>query len=412
MIIQGKYNKCTVFTDNIDNTTTSQLIELLNQEFVKDSKIAIMPDTHAGAGCVIGTTMTIQDKIVPNLVGVDIGCGMHVISLGNIDIDFKKLDEICHIIPSGMNVWDTDEHNTFDISNIYCYDNLKNIKHLERSLGTLGGGNHFIEIDRDLDNNKYLIIHTGSRNLGKQVAEYYQRLAVRDRNDDHTRDKIDAAIEKLKSEGKEKDIENTIKILKMQHTPIPDDLCYLTGDHFNDYLHDLDICQKFAYQNRVVIAQLICDYMGWYYNTDNIEWAHKHSWHTIHNYIDLDKMILRKGAVSADRGELLLIPLNMRDGSLICVGKGNPDWNYSAPHGSGRVLSRKQAKEQISLDDYEKSMFGIYSTCISENTLDESPMAYKPSKEIIANIQPTVEIASIVVPIYNFKANEESRSYK
>ena len=390
--LQGKYNSCKVFTDNVDNETISQLTLLLNQEFIKDNKIRIMPDTHAGAGCVIGTTMTIADKIVPNLVGVDIGCGMLAIKLEEKSIDLKLLDEcIRQYVPSGFNIHERAIAKS-NIDKVFApIDKDKAYK----SLGTLGGGNHFIEVNKDEDNNLWLVIHTGSRHLGIEVCKFYQDLAWKKIKNNGIEDKIKETVARLKAEGKQHEIENTIKIIRMQAGPIPKDLCYVEGDDFLNYINDMTYVQEHAKINRETIAFQILHHM----DLHEVE-----RFDTIHNYIDTDNMILRKGSISAQAEEKVLIPMNMRDGSLICIGKGNPDWNYSAPHGAGRIMSRGQAKEQISLTEFEESMKDIYTTCVNQATIDESPMVYKPMLEIIENIQDTVEIVDIIKPIYNFKA--------
>jgi RNA-splicing ligase RtcB len=393
--LQGKYNLAKVFTDNVESTAQSQIIELLNQEFVKDSKIRIMPDTHAGAGCVIGTTMTIQDKIVPNLVGVDIGCGMEVIEILNEDIDLEKLDKVIYEnIPSGFAVRKT-EHKYADNIN---FDSLKcknhvNIDRAKLSIGTLGGGNHFIEVNKDSNGKIYLVIHSGSRHLGKQVAEYYQELGYNELiNINNQKTNL---IKKLKSEGRENEIQSAIKEISIPK--FPKSLAYVQGKNFKDYLHDMKIVQEFAVYNRKAMIDEIINKLD--LNTSN-------QFTTIHNYIDMEEMILRKGAVSAQKFEKLIIPINMRDGSLICIGKGNKDWNCSAPHGAGRLMSRSKTKELVTMEEYEKSMHGIFTTSVNQSTLDESPMAYKPMQEIIDNIQNTVDILNIIKPIYNFKAGE------
>jgi tRNA-splicing ligase RtcB len=365
--IKGKYNTAKVFTDNVDSGAISQILELCNQEFVKGSIIRIMPDAHAGAGCTIGTTMTISDKVVPNLVGVDIGCGMETIKLKQKDIDFKKLDETIHnYIPSGFAIR-KDRHRyaeNINFNNLAC----KKYVNLERailSIGTLGGGNHFIEINKDGEGNLYLVVHSGSRHLGKQVAEYYQDLGYK---------------------------ELTAQVVKISKP-----LAYVQEKSYNNYLNDMKIIQQYAVYNRKAIVDEIKNRMGFIVEDD---------FTTIHNYIDLDNMILRKGAISARKGERVLIPINMRDGSLICVGKGNKDWNYSAPHGAGRLMSRREAKKTFSLEEYKKSMEGIYTTTVNRATLDECALAYKPMDEIIDNIQDTVEVVDIIRPVYNFKAAE------
>ena len=388
----GKHNTCKVFTDNCDNETISQIIELLNQESVANSQIRIMPDTHAGKGCVIGTTMTITDKVIPNLVGVDIGCGMYAIKLEETEIDCEKLDKVIRqYIPSGFSIHD----RAITRSNIDKIIAPIDVDRAMKSLGTLGGGNHFIEVDRGNDGKLWLVIHTGSRHLGIEVCKYYQDLAYNKIRNNGIREKINATIARLKAEGKHHEIENTIKILKMQAGPIPKDLCYIEGEDFYNYINDMKITQEHAKINRYTIASQILQHM----NLHEIE-----IFDTIHNYIDTDNMILRKGSISAQANEKVIIPMNMRDGSLICIGKGNPDWNYSAPHGAGRIMSRNQAREQVSLEEFKVSMKDIFSTCVNENTIDESPMVYKPINEIIENIKDTVDIIDIIKPIYNFKA--------
>ena len=388
----GKHNTCKVFTDNCDNETISQIIELLNQESVANSQIRIMPDTHAGKGCVIGTTMTITDKVIPNLVGVDIGCGMYAIKLEETEIDCEKLDKVIRqYIPSGFSIHD----RAITRSNIDKIIAPIDVDRAMKSLGTLGGGNHFIEVDRGNDDKLWLVIHTGSRHLGIEVCKYYQDLAYNKIRNNGIREKIDATIARLKAEGKHHEIENTIKILKMQAGPIPKDLCYIEGEDFYNYINDMKITQEHAKINRYTIASQILQHM----NLHEIE-----IFDTIHNYIDTDNMILRKGSISAQANEKVIIPMNMRDGSLICIGKGNPEWNYSAPHGAGRIMSRNQAREQVSLEEFKVSMKDIFSTCVNENTIGDSSMVYKPMNEIIENIKDTVDIIDIIKPIYNFKA--------
>ena len=395
--LHGKYNTCKVFTDNCDNETISQVTELLNQASVKNSKIRIMPDTHAGKGCVIGTTMTLTDKVIPNLVGVDIGCGMYALKLEETEIDYAKLDKVIRqYVPSGFNIHERSINCDFEP---YLKEIIAsiNIDRAMKSIGTLGGGNHFIEVDRGNDGHLWLVIHTGSRHLGTEVCKHYQDLAYNTIRNNGIKEKIDATIAKLKAEGKQHEIENTIKIIKMQAGPVPKDLCYVEDENFDHYIHDMKITQKFAVTNRKTIAGTIIKYMDLHVIRD---------FQTIHNYIDTDNMILRKGSVSAELNEELIIPMNMRDGSLICIGKGNPDWNYSAPHGAGRIMSRGKAKETISLTEFEKSMKGIYTTSVTQSTIDESPMVYKPMQEIIDNIGDTVDIIDIIKPVYNFKASD------
>lgn len=399
--INGQFNTAICYTDTLEDTAYSQIQTVCNEEAFKESKIRIMPDVHAGKGCTIGTTMTIIDKVVPNMVGVDIGCGMYTVALGNVDIDLEKFDEAAHFIPCGRNVWEGRQER-FDLSVLRCYRNLKNTKRLERSLGTLGGGNHFIEIDSDENGNKYIVIHSGSRNLGTQVAEFYQKIAVDLKlgKEDYYKQR-EEIIRTYKEQGRRSEIQATLKALEKEFEAkapsMPRELCYLYGTFMEDYLHDINICQQFAKRNREKMAEVLFERTGI---------VALESFQTIHNYIDIDEMILRKGSVSAKNGEKLLIPINMRDGSLICVGKGNPEWNYSAPHGAGRIMSRSAAFERLTMEEYQKEMAGIYTTCVNTSTLDESPMAYKNMDEIVANIEPTAEIIAHIKPIYNFKAAE------
>ena len=399
--IIGNFNTAKCFATTLEDGAREQIQAVCDTEAFAASRIRIMPDVHAGKGCTIGTTMTVHDKIVPSMVGVDIGCGMYTVYLGKIDIDFERVDEVAHFIPSGRNVWDGREER-FDLTALRCYRSLKDTKRLERSLGTLGGGNHFIEIDTDGEGGKYLVIHSGSRNLGTQVAGFYQNLAA-----DLNAGREDFFIEReriirtYKEEGRRAEIQSALKALDKEYArkepTLPRDLCYLYGSFMDDYIHDVDICQRFAERNRARMAEIILDRCGF----DAVE-----SFQTIHNYVDVNEMILRKGAVSAKAGEKLLIPINMRDGSLICIGKGNEDWNRSAPHGAGRLMSRTAAFERLTMEDYEREMAGIYTTSVNPNTLDESPMAYKNMDEIIANIEPTAEIICRIKPVYNFKAAE------
>ncbi len=391
-----------IFTDNIDQTALDQINTLTAQAAFKDCKIRIMPDVHAGVGCTIGFTADLGDKVIPNIVGVDIGCGMKVVSLGKIEIDFEKLDRLIRRrIPSGQSVHSKPVCR-FDLEPLSCYPALKNCSRVVNSIGTLGGGNHFIEIDKDEEDNKYLVIHTGSRNLGKQVAVYHQGLAV-----DSIKGSIagmnerrTALIREYKAAGQENKIREALDEFEKKYKPrkeIPNELCYLEGPDRENYLHDMKICQEFAVINRKTIAELILEGMGWEMMGE---------FESIHNYIDHQNNIVRKGAISAYKGQRVLIPLNMRDGCILGIGKGNADWNFSAPHGAGRVLSRMKAKEMISMEDYKASMDGIFTTSVNPGTLDESPMAYKPSKEIIRLVQDTVEVKKIIKPVYNFKASE------
>ena len=364
--IKGNVNTALCYAKVVENEAIAQIKRMCDYEFTEGSKIRIMPDVHAGKGCTIGTTMTIVDKAVPNIVGVDIGCGMYTVNMGKVDIDFAALDEAAHFVPSGMHIWEGRQER-FDLQELYCYRSLKNTKWLERSLGTLGGGNHFIEVDQAADGTKYLVIHTGSRNLGKQVAEIYQQLAI-DIN-----------------KGKE-----------AEQATMPEDLCFLYGKYFEDYFHDVEICQRFAKRNREKIAEILLERTGM---------TGGEAFHTIHNYIDTDEMILRKGAIAAYKGEKVLIPINMKDGSVLAVGKGNPEWNLSAPHGAGRLMSRAKAKQTLSMDEYKTMMEGVYTTSVNEATLDEAPMAYKSLDDIIGVIKESVDVIDVMKPIYNFKAN-------
>lgn len=408
--LSGKYNTCKIFTDNCDNETISQLTDLLNQESVKGSKIRIMPDTHAGKGCVIGTTMTLQNNVIPNLVGVDIGCGMLAIKLKEKEIDLKLLDEVINeYIPAGFEIHEDPVSRSSTDKIIAPVDVDKAFK----SLSSLGGGNHFIEIDRDSHGNLWLVVHTGSRHLGLEVCEYYQNRAYEKLQESakggSLKQLINSTISELKTAHREKEISKQIEKVKADYehennTKVPRELAYLVGQDFDDYIHDMQLTQQHAAINRKCIAGTIIAKMGLHSVSKDCCYD-ENCFDTIHNYIDCDNMILRKGSVSAELGEWLIIPMNMRDGSLICIGKGNPDWNYSAPHGAGRIMSRSQAKDRVNLDDFEESMKGIYSTSVCESTIDESPFVYKPMQEIIDNIKDTVEIIDIIKPIYNFKAH-------
>ena len=397
--IKGKMNTAICYATIIEDAAIEQIRRMCDYEFTEGSKIRIMPDVHAGKGCTIGTTMTVIDKAVPNIVGVDIGCGMYTVNIGKADIDFEKFDAACHAVPSGMNVWDGRKER-FNLTELKSYRILKDSRYIERSLGTLGGGNHFIEIDEAADGTKYLVIHSGSRNLGKQVAEYYQKLAVEIHSGkDEYYAARDALIAEYKAAGRRSEIEAALKELKWDRRDclIPDDLCYLYGTYFEDYLHDVEICQSFARRNREKMAEVIFEMTGI---------VPGEAFHTIHNYIDTDEMILRKGSIAAHKGEKVLIPINMRDGSVLAVGRGNPDWNYSAPHGAGRLMSRKVAKDTLSMEEYQEIMKGVYTTSINENTLDEAPMAYKSLEDIIDVIRESVDVIEVLEPIYNFKASE------
>lgn len=399
--IKGKVNTAVCYAAVVEEEAIEQIRRMCDYEFTEGSKIRIMPDVHAGKGCTIGTTMTINDKVVPNIVGVDIGCGMYTVELGPVNIDFERVDAAVHEIPSGRGVWEG-RMERFDLTGLACYRSLKQTKRLERSLGTLGGGNHFIEIDVASDGNKYLVIHSGSRNLGKQVAELYQALAV-DLNLGKANyfEQRDEIICTYKEQGRRSEIQAALKSLeaewKAKEPTMPADLCYLYGTYLEDYLHDVEICQQFARRSRERMAEIILEKTGM---------TARSSFHTIHNYIDTKEMILRKGSIAAHAGELVLIPINMRDGSVLARGKGNPEWNFSAPHGAGRLMSRMKARETLNLEAYRKTMEGIYTTSVNESTLDEAPMAYKSLDDILDVIRDSVDVIEVLKPIYNFKASE------
>ena len=398
MEIKGKVNTALCFAKVIEDVAVEQIRRMCDYPFTEGSRIRIMPDVHAGKGCTIGTTMTITDKAVPNVVGVDIGCGMYTVNLGKADINMEQMDDAAHFIPSGTDVWEG-RTERFDLLGLRCYRELKDVKRLERSLGTLGGGNHFIEIDQTADGTKYLVIHSGSRNLGKQVAEHYQRLAIDlNKGKEEYFQKKDALIAEYKAAGRRKEIQAALKELRWNahETTIPEDLCFVYGQYLEDYLHDVEICQQFARRSRERMAEIILDRL----NLTALD-----AFHTIHNYIDTEEMILRKGAIAAHKGERVLIPINMRDGSVLAIGQGNSEWNYSAPHGAGRILSRTEAKQVLDLDEYRREMAGVYTTSVNEKTLDEAPMAYKSLSDIIDVISESVDVIEVLKPIYNFKAN-------
>ncbi len=400
MEIKGRYATAVSYAKVLDEVAEQQIKTMCDQPFTEGCRVRIMPDVHAGVGCTIGTTMTIRGKAVPNVVGVDIGCGMYATRLGNKRVDFARVDEICHWIPSGMNVWES-PREAFDLERLRCYKKLLKKPWLKCSLGTLGGGNHFIEIDRSEDGTFWLVIHSGSRNLGKQVCEYYQQLAidVAEGKEEYIAE-APKLIARMKAEGRQKEIQKELTLLRidLNHKTAPDSLCHLEGQHLEDYLHDVKICQEFAVRNREIITELILKKTGM---------VGLESFHTIHNYIDTDEMILRKGAIAAHKGERVLIPINMRDGSIIAIGRGNEEWNYSAPHGAGRLMSRKEARDTLSLQEYQESMKGIYTTTASLDTIDEAPMAYKRMEDIIDVIRESVDIVDIIKPVYNFKAAEK-----
>ena len=400
--IKGNKNTAICYAKVIEDGAVQQIRRMCDYELAEGSRIRIMPDVHAGKGCTIGTTMTVTDKVCPNIVGVDIGCGMYTVQLADKNLDFERMDEACHYIPSGMNVWEGRQEK-FDLSDLRSYRSLKDTKRLGRSLGTLGGGNHFIEVDRSIDGTFYLVIHSGSRNLGKQVAEHYQQLAIdlhAGKEDYYIR--RDEIIRSYKEEGRRSEIQQALKNLEKEYTAknpdVPEDLCWLHGSFLEDYLHDVEICQQFARRSREKMAEILLERTGM---------TAVSSFHTIHNYIDTREMILRKGAIAAHAGEKVLIPINMRDGSVIATGKGNPEWNYSAPHGAGRVMSRAAARASVNLEEYRKSMEGIYTTSVNKNTIDEAPMVYKSLEDIIGVISESVDIVDIMKPVYNFKAADD-----
>lgn len=405
-------NNLKIFATTVEPSVYGQIQRMMALDAFRDAKIRIMPDTHAGMGCVIGFTAALGEKVVPNLVGVDIGCGMFVVNLGPVDIDLPGLDKfIRENIPSGSEV--NEKQGTRvefpELNDMKMYKHLRNIPHLQSSIGSLGGGNHFIEVDIAENGDKYLVIHTGSRNLGQQVCKYYQKLAIEQCNSHkhEIKEEIKKVTEELRAAGRAKEISNAITEIKKKYeniNKVPSDLCYLTGGLREDYLWDMVRCQKFAMWNREEIARRILKYLK---IKNPIE-----GWHTVHNYIDFDDGIVRKGAIRCNAGEKVIIPLNMRDGSIIGIGKGNEDWNCSGPHGAGRLMSRSVAKESISMKDFKASMNGIYTTSVNQGTLDESPMAYKNAQEIIDAVKDTVDIIEVIKPIYNFKASETEEDYR
>ena len=396
--IRGKFNTAKVFTDIIDEDSIRQVYELCNQSFAEGAKIRMMPDVHAGAGCVIGTTMTITDRVVPNMVGVDIGCGMETVRIKGRKLEVEQLDKLIKFnIPSGFDIREK-QHRYAEkarLEELRCAEQV-NLDRAYRSLGTLGGGNHFIEADKGEDG-IYIVIHSGSRHLGVEVAKFYQKRAIEELKHSGDAD-VRKLIDEMKLQGREKEIEAAVREHNSQaKKAVPDHLAYVYGTAFDDYIHDMKIVQEFAMLNRKAMMDEI---------VRGMKLKVEDEFTTIHNYIDTEKMIVRKGSVSAQSGERLIIPINMRDGSLICIGKGNDDWNCSAPHGAGRLFSRSQAKQNFTVSEYKKQMSGIYSTTINQSTLDECPMAYKSMDDIVKNIGDTVEIAEIIKPIYNFKAGE------
>ena len=405
--IEGKYNTAICYAKVCEDEAIEQIKTMMDTAFSEGSRVRIMPYVHTGAGCTIGTTMTIVDKAVPNVVGVDIGCGMYTVELEDKEIDLEKLDEVCHFIPSGKCVWEG-RIDKFELSALRCFRILNDTKRLVRSLGTLGGGNHFIELDKASDGTLFLVIHSGSINLGKQVAEYYQSLAVDlHKGKEEFFKKRDEIIRTYKEEGRRTEIQAEIKKLAKEFESttlsVPEELCWLYGTYLEDYLFDVKICQDFAKKNRELMAKVIVDKLGL---------TVKSSFHTIHNYIDTEEKILRKGAIAAHKGEKVLIPINMRDGAILAVGRGNPEWNFSAPHGAVRVMSRTTAKATILLEDFKKSMEGIYTTSVNENTIDESPMAYKSLEDIIDVVSESVDVIEVIKPVFNFKASEDGPCWR
>ena len=398
--IRGKYNEAKIFTDVVDSASLAQVQELCNQEFTAGSRIRLMPDIHAGKGCTIGTTMTITDKVVPNLVGVDIGCGMETARVRETRLELQKLDKLIREkIPSGFSIRDKAHRyaDEIDLEELCCAGHVDLLR-AAKSVGTLGGGNHFIEVDRDDDGALYVVVHSGSRHLGVEVAGYYQEAGYRELNRTDPAS-VEALTARLKAEGRDREIRKELRKLKnLKRTPIPKVLAYVSGELFEQYIHDMKIVQQFAMLNRQAMMDEIVKGMKLHV---------EEQFTTIHNYIDTDSRILRKGAVSAQAGERLLIPINMRDGSLLCVGKGNEDWNCSAPHGAGRLMSRAEAKQSFTVSEFKKQMEQIYTTSVSKATLDECPMAYKGMQDILDNIGPTAEVEKIIRPIYNFKAGDE-----
>lgn len=398
--VKGKYNEARIFTDTVDNGSVAQVLELCNQEFSAGSRIRLMPDIHVGSGCTVGTAMTVGDRIVPAMVGVDIGCGMETVRIREKNMDPEKLDRLIREkIPAGFRIHSRPHplSRQIDLNELFCIRHV-DADRAEKSIGTLGGGNHFIEADRDEEGNLYIVVHSGSRRLGLEAANYYQKEGYRVLNgsDDAS---LAAAAEKLKEEGRHREIAREIRRLRnTKRTSVPRHLAYVSGDLFRRYIHDMKIIQRFAALNRRAIAEEILS---------GLDLHPEEQFTTVHNYIDTENMILRKGSVSAQKGEKLLIPVNMRDGSLICTGKGNEDWNYSAPHGAGRLMSRTEAKRAFTVSEYEKEMESVYTTSVNRSTLDECPMAYKNMRDILDNIGPTARVDKIIRPVYNFKAGGE-----
>lgn len=392
MEINGKYNQAKVFNERIDDMTRTQIQTLLDQPFTAGATIRIMPDMHAGKGSVVGTTMTIHDKIVPNLVGVDLGCGMLCTEIKVKRIDFQRLDDVIRQhVPSGMNIRDSAHAYAGDIP-LEAVRAPYKLDRALRSVGTLGSGNHFIEVNRDDTGRTFLVIHSGSRHLGVQIADHYQGRAIEQMMKIAD---VRQEIERLKAAGQEHEISTYLETEREARKRFLD-LAYVEGDAMADYMHDVRIAQQYAAMNRLAMTDVIVEAMNWNV-IDQFD--------TVHNYIDHDDMILRKGAISAKAGERVIIPMNMRDGSLICTGKGNPDWNFSGPHGAGRIMSRSAARKRVDFNEFKKSMAGVWSSSVRQSTIDESPFVYKSMKEIIRYIEPAVSIEQVIKPLYNFKAN-------
>lgn len=405
--IKGTVSTAVCYAKVVEDEAIEQIRRMCSYALTENSRVRIMPDVHAGKGCTIGTTMTVTDKACPNVVGVDIGCGMYTVKLAERSLNLKRIDEACHFIPSGMSVWEG-RIEKFDLTELRCFRSLRDSRRLERSLGTLGGGNHFIEVDKSSDGTYYLVIHSGSRNLGKQVAEIYQALAVdlHAGKEDYF-DRRDEIICTYKEQGRKSEIQKALKELARAYqekvSAVPEDIAWLYGRFLDDYLHDVEICQIFARRNREKMAEILLERTG----MTSLE-----AFHTVHNYIDTEEKILRKGAIAAHKGEKVLIPINMRDGSVIAFGRGNPEWNFSAPHGAGRIMSRTKAKETLDMEAYRKAMDGIYTTSVNEATLDEAPMAYKSLEDIVEVIRDAVDIVEIMKPVYNFKASDGDVPWK
>ena len=385
--------KLKIFARTVEDEASRQILAMSESEAYQGCTIRIMPDCHAGAGCTVGTVIKVGERVVPNTVGVDIGCGMLVAVFKNLSLNLQQLDEAVNtLIPSGFSIHESPVAEFEPLNSLHCIAAI-DISQAQRAIGTLGGGNHFIEANRDEEGNTYIVIHSGSRNLGVRVCNHYQIKAVKEMTDISPR--VRELIARLKAEGRAREISEAIKTIVRPE--VKKELAYLSGESLTAYLHDMAIAQEYARLNRETMLGIICRAMG--ITPDS-------TFQTIHNYIEQDgeEVILRKGAVSAKAGETLIIPMNMRDGSLICVGKGNTDWLCSAPHGAGRLMSRTAAQASITLEQFEASMQGIYTTSVCAGTIDESPMAYKPMQEIIECVEPTVEIQKIIKPIYNFKA--------